>query len=154
MFPYFVTLLDHQKVKILKPKRCDAATVRFYGKNDFYPNNFARQWLLSTDDPYERVKVELKLFDDSLAQGDFLEFRDGDNENALLIRRFDENKRNLDETLLNSEGKFMYVDFRSDKELTGAGFEITYYSEESSPSKGKRLTYNELYYISIDKFLY
>ena len=60
MFPYFVTLLDHQKVKVLKPKRCDAATVRFYGKDDFYPNNFARQWLLSTDDPYERVKVELK----------------------------------------------------------------------------------------------
>ena len=140
MFPYFVTLLDHQKVKILKPKRCDAATVRFYGKIDFYPNNFARQWLLSTDDPYERVKVELKLFDDSLAQGDFLEFRDGDNENASLIRRFDHNKKNLDKTLLISKGRFMYMYFRSDKEFAGAGFEITYYSGESSSSKGKPIT--------------
>ena len=136
-FWYFCFFLDRHKLEILNTKLCTATTVSFYGKDDFYPNNLTRQWLISSTDAYERIKVELKLFDDSLARGDFLEFRDGENENAPLFRRFDHSKKNLDETLLTSNGKLLYMVFRSDNEFTGAGFEITYYSEITPTSKGK-----------------
>ena len=96
----------------------------------FYPNNLVCRWLLSSYDPQDRIKIDLKLQPPiGLARGDFLEFRDGDNENASLIHRFDDRKQNRLETSLTSTGNTMNVVFRSDKEFTGAGFKISYKSE-------------------------
>lgn len=74
------------------------------------------------------------LFKDSLAQGDYIEFRDGMNENATLMRTLTRTGRNV-YLPLSSTGRFLWMKFKSDKEFTGTGFQLLYYI--NNKPKGK-----------------
>jgi len=103
-------------------------SIRFYGE-DFYPNNAACTWLIQAHGSDQIVKANLTLHTDSLAKGDSIEVRDGNNMNASLIGKF---TSPLESTKLfhifSSSGQNLWIGFRSDEELTGAGFEITFSS--------------------------
>ena len=83
-----------------------------------------RSWLISSIGVH--IKVELRLFEYGLAKGDFIEFRDGKDKNAPLLRTFTNSSgRNRTFPALLSSGPRIWYRLKSDKEFTGAGFEVT-----------------------------
>lgn len=97
---------------------------RFLGPRRIYPNNRMYNWSVTTS-PGLQIKVVLRLFEYSLAQGDFIEFRDG-NKNAPLLRNFtSSSSHNQTFPALLSSGPRLWYRFKSDNDFTGAGFEVT-----------------------------
>ena len=98
---------------------------RFYDENIFYPNNLNCSWDIVANGSEQRVRAKLTLYVDSLAEGDLIGLRDEDSLNASLNRN-DTNTMDSKHLVYESSGRNLTVSFKSDGELVGSGFTITY----------------------------
>ena len=101
-------------------------TIRFYDENTFYPNDVTCSWLIRTWSD-QRVSVNLTVFTDSLAKGDSIEFRDGVDNSLIKTFIGGQGFRHFTHEI-ESIGNILWMRFRSDEEITGAGFKVTYSS--------------------------
>ena len=119
---------------VLTPKLCIQQSHKFYK----YPYSHDCHWLISSNNVHTRIKVQLYIFGIGLTQGDLLEFRDGKNENATLIQRFNSTSRHHIGHPVTSSGKVMYMVYKSDSISSGDAFHIWYHSDIIPQQKGNR----------------
>lgn len=87
---------------------------------DYYTNNQDCKWLVIASSN-QIVSVMLTRLD--LAQGDFLEVRDGKDETAAVLTNLS-SKTRLPDGLRRSSGRFLWVRFKSDHQYVGKGFSM------------------------------
>lgn len=102
---------------------------------DTYRNNQECRWLVTA--PSETI-VKFILFKFALAQGDFLEIRDGKDHRAVVLKNFTSEEPASD-NMHTSTGQFMLVTFKSDREYVGEGFRMRLFFQNRPISKYQKL---------------
>ena len=101
------------------------AVQRFLGPKTFYPNEQRYDWRIQVTQGL-RIKVVLRLFEYGLAQGDSIQFRDGKDWTAPLLKTFTSSfGHNQTFPALLSSGSSLYYELITDKQFTASGFEVT-----------------------------
>ena len=115
----------------LQIKLNQTAVHRFLGPKTFYPNKLPYYygnhfyWRIQLTQGL-RIKVVLRLFEYGLAQGDSIQFRDGKDKSAPLLRTFTSSfGHNQTFPALLSSGSRLFYQLMPDKQFTASGFEVT-----------------------------